>query len=87
MTLRNYTKCNILMVWCGPVHLTFPSNVAYACVTFNKWHKKKNYKNKMTLHILTHGAMQGCEFTSLMVCIYDKIHDILERNVTMRSEI
>ena len=31
VTLWNNTKCNIWMVYCGPLHLTFPSNVAYAC--------------------------------------------------------
>jgi hypothetical protein len=57
--------------------------------TFNKWHKKKNEnKNKkVTLHILTHGAMRGCGLTSLVVCTNDKICDIRERNVTIRSEI
>jgi hypothetical protein len=51
--------------------------------TFNKWQKKKK------LHIVTHGAMQGCEWTSLVVCINDpkKNFDIRERNVTIRSEI
>ncbi len=52
--------------------------------TFNKWHKKnkknKNKNKKVTLHILTHGAMQGCGLTSLMACINDKICDIEERN-------
>ena len=32
--------------------------------------------------MLTHGAIRGCGLTSLMVCIYDKICDIRERNVT-----
>ena len=58
-------------------------HVIYACTNFNKWHKNK----KMTLHILTHGAMQGCGLPSLAVCINDKICDIRERNVTIRSEI
>ena len=49
--------------------------------TFNKWHKK------VTLHILIHGAIQGCALTSMVVCIDDKIHDIRERNVTIRSKI
>ena len=47
-----------------------------------KWHKKKK-----TLHILTHGTMRGCGFASLVVCINDKICDIRERNVTIKSEI
>ena len=57
--------------------------------TFNKWHKKKkkNKNKKVTLHMLTHGAMRGCGLTSLVVCINDKIRDIRERNVTIRSEI
>ena len=56
---------------------------------FNKWHKKMKKKNKnetVTLHILTHGAMRGCGLTSLVVCINDKICNIKERNVIIRSE-
>jgi hypothetical protein len=58
--------------------------------TFGKWHKKKKKKTtnkKVALHILTHGAMQGCGFTSLVVFINDKICDIRKRNVTIRSEV
>ena len=87
VTLWNSTKCDILMVCCGPLHLAFPSNVAYACTPFNKWHIKKKIKNKkVTLHILTHGTMWRCEFTSLMIYINDKLRDIRERSVTIRSE-
>jgi len=38
--------------------------------TFDKWHKKKKKKKKktkknkkVTLHMLTHGAMRGCGLT------------------------
>jgi hypothetical protein len=56
--------------------------------TFNKWHKKKKHTNKkVTLHMLTHGAMRGCGLTSLVVCVNDKFCNIRERNVTIRSEI
>jgi hypothetical protein len=58
--------------------------------TFNKWHKKKKKKNKnkkVTLHMLTHGAMRGYELTSLVVCNNDKFRDARKRNVTTRSEI
>ena len=60
--------------------------------TLNKWHKKnkknKNKNKKVTLHMLTHGAMRGCGgLTSWVVCINDKFCDIRERNVTIRSEI
>jgi hypothetical protein len=65
------------VVWCGPLHLAFPDDVAHACININKWHKKKNKNKKVTLHMLT----------SLVVCNNDKIHDIRERNVTIRSEI
>ena len=69
----------------GVVHSTWPSRTMWHmhAPTFNKWQKKK----KKTLHILTHGAMRGCGLTSLVVCINDKICDIRERNVTIRSEI
>ena len=54
-------------MWCGPLHLSFLGDVACA-PTFNKWHKKK----RVTLHILTHGAMRGCGLISLVVCFNDK---------------
>jgi hypothetical protein len=54
--------------------------------TINKWKKKKKEKKK-TLHMLTHEAIWGCGFTSLVVCINDKFHDIWEKNVTIRTEI
>ena len=63
--------------------MVFPRDVVYA---FNKVQKKKN-KKKVTLHILTHGTMRGCGLTSFVACINDKIRDIRERNVTVRSEI
>ena len=64
----------------------FPGSVAYMhAPTFNKWRKKK--KTKVTLHILTHGAMRGCGLTSMAACMNDKNRDVRrERNVTMRSE-
>jgi hypothetical protein len=56
--------------------------------TFNKQHKeKKKKKKKVTLHILTHGAMRGCGLTSWVIALITKIRDIRERNVTIRSEI
>jgi hypothetical protein len=36
VTLWNNTKCNILMVWCGPLHLTFRGDVAYACTNIQQ---------------------------------------------------
>ena len=54
--------------------------------TFNKRQKKKKNKKK-TLHMLTYGAMRGCELTSLVICINDKFCDIKEKNVTIRSDI
>jgi hypothetical protein len=55
--------------------------------TFNKWHKNKDKNKNKALHILTHGVMRGCGLISLVVCINDKICDIRERNVTIRSKI
>ena len=68
------------------VHSTWPSRAIWHmhAPAFNKWHQKKK---KMTLHILTHGAMRGCGLTSWVVCINDKLHDIRKRNVTIRSEV
>ena len=42
---------------------------------------------KVTLYMLTHGAMWGCGLTSWVVCINDKFHDIRKRNMTIRSKI
>ena len=53
--------------------------------TFKK--KEKNKNKKVTLHKLKHGTMRGCGLASLVVCIDDKICDIRERNLTIRSEI
>ena len=36
MTLWNNTKCNILILWCGPLHLAFPGDVAYACTNIQQ---------------------------------------------------
>jgi hypothetical protein len=44
-------------------------------------------KKKVTLHMLTHGAMRGCGLTAWVVCIDDKFRDIKERNVTIRSKV
>ena len=73
----------------GVVHSTWPSRTMWHMYapTFNKWHKKKRKIKKVTLHMLTHGAIRGCGVTSLVVCINDKLCDIRERNVTIRSEI
>ena len=49
--------------------------------------KKKNKNKKVTLHILTYGAMRRFGLTSLVICIDDKICDTRERNETIRSEI
>jgi hypothetical protein len=74
------------------VHSTWSSQAMWQmhAPTFNKWHKKNkktNKNKKVTLHMLTHSAMQGCGLTSLVVCINDKVYDIREGNVTIRSEI
>jgi hypothetical protein len=33
---NNILKCNILMVWCGSLHLDFPGDVAYACTNIQQ---------------------------------------------------
>ena len=73
------------------VHSTWPSQAMWQmhAPTFNDWQKKKKkIKNKkVTLHMLTYGAMRGIGLTSLVICIDDKFCDIRERNVTIKSEI
>ena len=49
------------------------------------WNNTKEMKK--TLHKLTHGTVQGCEWTSWVLCINDSFRDIREKNVTKRSEI
>ena len=89
-------KGDVRTIWiCSPVtytsvvHSTWPSWVMWRthAPTFNEWHKKKSKNRKVTLHMLTHGAMQGCGWTSWVVCINDEYCDIRERTVTIRSEI
>ena len=68
-------------------HVNLPLDLPEQCdrsmyQQFNEWHKNK----KRTLHILTHGAMQGCGLTYMVLCINDKTRDIRKRNVTIRSE-
>ena len=75
VTQWNLNALSSHLLWCGPLHLAFPSDVAMHAPIFNKWHKKKKKKNnnkKLTLHILTHGAMPRRGLTSLVVCIKDK---------------
>jgi hypothetical protein len=87
-------KGDVKTTWiCSPityasvVHSTWPSLAMWwtHAPTFNKWHKRKN--KKVTLDMLTHGAMWGCGLTSLVVYINDNFRGIRERNVTIRSEI
>ena len=68
----------------GVVHSIRPSQAMWwtHAPTFNKWKKKKKI-----LHILTHGAMRECGLTYLTACINDKIRDIREMDVTIRSAI
>ena len=80
------------LTYTSVVHSTWPSIAMWRthASTFNKWHKKKKKKNnnkKVTLYILTHGAMRGYELTSLVVCTNDKFCEIRERNVTIKNEI
>jgi hypothetical protein len=99
VTLWNNTKEMWWRFWirspvtcASVVHSNHPSWATWRthAPTINKWHKQKKIKNeikKVTLHILTHGAMRGCGLTSSEICINNKFHDIRERNVTIRSEI
>ena len=91
-------KGDVRTIWiCSPityasvVHSTWPSQAMWwmHAPTFNKWHKKKNKrkKKKVTLHMLTHGAMWGCGLTSLVVYIDDEFRGIRERNATIRNGI
>ena len=76
------------VVWSTPLGLPRPCGICiHQHSTSGIRKKKKNWNKKVTLHILTHGAMRGCGLTSLVVCIHDKNHDIRERNVTIRNEI
>ena len=77
------------VTYASVVHSTWPSRAMWwtHAQTFNKWHHKNKKNKKAALYMLTHDAMRGCEFISLVVCINDKFHDIREINVTIRSDI
>ena len=45
MTLWNDTKCNILMVWCGPLHLAFLGDVACACSNIQEEEEEEGIPN------------------------------------------
>ena len=70
VTLWNTHKGDVRTIWIysfvtysSVVHSTWPSRAMWRthAPTLNKWQKKKK---KKTLHILTHGGMQGCVLTS-----------------------
>ena len=89
--MRTIQICSPI-TYASVVHSTWPSWVMWRthAPTFNKWHKKKrdNKNNmKVTLHMLTHGAMRGYGLTSWVVCINNKLCDTWEGNVTTKSEI
>ena len=50
------------MMWCGPLHLAFPGDVAYVCTNIQQVAKKKKKKKKVALHILTHGTRVWVDF-------------------------
>ena len=79
------------LTFVGVVHSNWPSGTMchMHTPTLNKWHKKKkkSKNKKVTVHILTHGAMRGVWLTSSVDCMDNINHDIRERNVTTRSEI
>jgi hypothetical protein len=53
MTLWNDAKCNILMVWCGPLHLAFPGDAAYACTNVQQVAKEEEEEEEDTPNIDT----------------------------------
>ena len=80
------------MVWCGPLHFTFLVRCGicmhqHSTSGIRRRRRRRIRIKKMTIHILTHGTMRECGLTFLVVCINDRIHDIRERNMTIRSEI
>ena len=82
MTLWNLNSFSSHLHWCGPLHLVFPGNVAYASTNI----PQVTYEEEED-SIYWHMTMQGCGLTSLVICINDRICDIRERNVTIKSEI
>ena len=63
----------------GGVHSTWPSG---RCDKQMHQHSTSGIRRKtkkvvkVTLHMLTHGAMRGCGLTSSMVCLNDMFRDI-----------
>ena len=63
------------LVWSTPVGLPRRCGTCmhqHSTSGIRRRRKKKNENKRVTLHILTHGAMRGCGLTSLVVCINDK---------------
>ena len=75
------------VMWSPPLGLPGQCDICIHEHSTSGIKRKENENKKVTLHILTHGAMRGCMLTSWVVCINDKLHDIRERNVKIRSEI
>jgi hypothetical protein len=59
--------------------LAFPGDVADACTNIQEEEEEKD--------MLTHDAMRGFGLTSLVVCNTNRLYNIKERNVTIKSEI
>ena len=70
------------LVWSTP--LAFPGRCG---ICMHQHSRSDIRKKKVTLHILTHGAMWGCGLTYLVVSFNDKTRDTRGRNVTIRIEI
>ena len=88
LTLWNLSSFSLSppLVWSTPLSLPWRCGICMHQHSTSGIIKKKKNK-KVTHYMLTHGGMRGCGLTCLVVCISDKIRDIRERNVTIRSEI
>ena len=96
-TIEFSVACNTMefefIVLSSPLVWSIPLGLPRLCgismhEQFNKWHtKKKKIKNKKVILQMTHGTMQDCGLTVVVVCINDKNCDIRERNMTIRIEI
>ena len=64
-----FTLLSPMLVWSTTLGL--PGRVAYACTNIQHVASEKN--KKVTLHILTHGAMRRCGLISLVLCLNDTI--------------
>ena len=92
---RISVACDTMKFWIhyslnsvGVVHSTWPSRAMQCGICMHQHSTCRRIRIRRWHSTYWHMAQcEGCWLTSLTACINDKIRDIRERNVTIRSEI